>query len=793
MDKKWSKYCCNPLKKNVHWISKDLRNVTSWMTTLDYGIEDGMKICTSCRLQLSKVKHGSTKEIENTELDIVENDPQEPSCSKDDTEYMDVETGLHYLNASLTSLGESPVMKSKCTSNKRYCKDKLEKIKCKLNDSFFKSDGHVKECDCEGSQTEIVDQLKEKFTTATKSERLQILTVLPKSWSCARIESEFGVSNYTARKAKQLLEVKGVMSTPDPKPGKALSNNTATLVKEFYCSDSVSRQMPGLKDYVSLGKDPDGKPVHIQKRLILANLKEVYCLFKSKHPELKIGFSKFAELRPKNCVIAGASGTHCVCVCTAHQNVKLMIVGGNLHKITLPGSENMLKTYKECISQIMCNPPTELCFLDVCDYCPKINDFNESLLGCLEENMTENITYKKWITVDRCSFETINKPTEEFVEEFCVQLVHLKKHDFIAKQQSLFFSEKKSSLEENEAIVTCDFAENYSFVLQDEAQGFHWNNSMATVHPMVVYYIDKDMETGKQVVHKSFVFISDCLAHNTVLVHVFQKKLIDFLKSFLPNLKKLYYFSDGSAAQYKNRKNFSNLCHHSEDFNGIKAEWHFYATSHGKGVCDGIAGTVKRLAAKASLQNPTDNLILTPFQLFQWGIKNIPSVIFFYVPNQEYVEEEKLLKNRFEESIAVVGTLKFHAFIPLATDTVEAKIYSHSDKSEMHKVQVSPGVEDVPFQEIVGFVACVYEKQWWMACVLSKNEVEEDVSVSFLHPSGPSPSFTYPRRADILTVPKNCIISKINPTTATGRTYQVPVQEMTNASRILSKKIKLLY
>ena len=58
---------------------------------------------------------------------------------------------------------------------------------------------------------------------------------------------------------------------------------------------------------------------------------------------------------------------------------------------------------------------------------------------------------------------------------------------------------------------------------------------------------------------------------------------------------------DGSAAQYKNQKIFINLCYHHSDF-GVQAEWHFYATSHGKGPCDGIGGTVKRLAAKASLQ-----------------------------------------------------------------------------------------------------------------------------------------------------------------------------------------------
>ena len=58
----------------------------------------------------------------------------------------------------------------------------------------------------------------------------------------------------------------------------------------------------------------------------------------------------------------------------------------------------------------------------------------------------------------------------------------------------------------------------------------------------------------------------------------------------------MFYFYYGAAAQYKIRKNFINLCHHEIDF-GIPAQWHFSATSHGKGDCDGLGGTVKRLAA----------------------------------------------------------------------------------------------------------------------------------------------------------------------------------------------------
>jgi hypothetical protein len=52
------------------------------------------------------------------------------------------------------------------------------------------------------------------------------------------------------------------------------------------------------------------------------------------------------------------------------------------------------------------------------------------------------------------------------------------------------------------------------------------------------------------------------------------------------------YFSDGAVSQYKNCKKFLNLCYHEEDF-GVKAEWHFFATSHGKSPCDSIGGTIK--------------------------------------------------------------------------------------------------------------------------------------------------------------------------------------------------------
>ena len=57
----------------------------------------------------------------------------------------------------------------------------------------------------------------------------------------------------------------------------------------------------------------------------LFNLQELYIPFKEKHPNVNIGFSKFCVLRPKWCVLAGSKMTHSVCVCSAHQNVVLLV------------------------------------------------------------------------------------------------------------------------------------------------------------------------------------------------------------------------------------------------------------------------------------------------------------------------------------------------------------------------------------------------------------------------------------------------------------------------------------
>ena len=61
---------------------------------------------------------------------------------------------------------------------------------------------------------EIIEQLKEKFHASTdNSQKVTILTILPKSWSVQKVQ---GVSNYLACKAKDLVKNQGILSNPNP-------------------------------------------------------------------------------------------------------------------------------------------------------------------------------------------------------------------------------------------------------------------------------------------------------------------------------------------------------------------------------------------------------------------------------------------------------------------------------------------------------------------------------------------------------------------------------------------------
>ena len=204
------------------------------------------------------------------------------------------------------------------------------------------------------------------------------------------------------------------------------------------------------------------------------------------------------------------------------------------------------------------------------------------------------------------------------------------------------------------------------------------------------------------------------MAHDTVAVYTFLQVLIkEHIKPRYSFIKKIIYFSDGSAAQSKNYKNFSNLLHHETDFS-IRAEWHFFATSHGKNACDGVGGTFKRLAQHAVLQRPITDQILNPVHLFEFAKNEITGVTCFFVDTSDVEEISPILQPRFTNSPKFKGTRKNHQFIPHGHDIV-MKWVSGPTGFETTMIANLPlnglKIEDIAPGSIY---ACQYENDWYL-------------------------------------------------------------------------------
>ena len=131
---------------------------------------------------------------------------------------------------------------------------------------------------------------------------------------------------------------------------------------------------------------------------------------------------------------------------------------------------------------------------------------------------------------------------------------------------------------------------------------------------------------------------------------------------------------------------------------------------------------------------------MIPHQLFDWACTNVPVAYFGYCSNKGYAKERSSLEQRFQLSRTIPGMRKLHSFVRISNSTVEVRHYSATDASRKEGVTLAKN--DVPPESIAGFVVCLYEGNWWLACVLEVCSDTKKVKLTFLHPQvGADPGF----------------------------------------------------
>lgn len=95
----------------------------------------------------------------------------------------------------------------------------------------------------------LVDLVKGKLDISNNKQQIQLSTL---AWCIGQVVEVFETTEYKAKKAKKLLQEKGLLVEPENNKGKCLSNNIVSLVQSFHQGDRFSICLPGTKDFVSI-------------------------------------------------------------------------------------------------------------------------------------------------------------------------------------------------------------------------------------------------------------------------------------------------------------------------------------------------------------------------------------------------------------------------------------------------------------------------------------------------------------------------------------------------------------
>ncbi|CAG7719904.1 unnamed protein product, partial [Allacma fusca] len=499
--------CSNPfnrhLPKNTRKVLMCLKPVKEkyllHAQNLNITLEMGNLLCAGCRIHLkNSQKHylaapviqgdvtSESDDNEPMEVDDVESsDDSEHGSVGDYSDSMVVEEKLKCI---FNTLGLPFANKSSLRTNQTVefiTEGILSKTNTLLETFLGRKLKKSKESDVDGcvSCKDFVDNLRVRFESAdTRAERYQILTATPCWVSIQKSIKIFGVSKRVAETASKLKSKYGPVSAPLPKCGAKLSSDLVALVQEFYLCTDNSRISPAQRDTVIIRKVVNGV-----KEKLLVPRQEMMCTLKDLHHDF---IDKYRD-----------------------QDVS--ISKSNLGPNSANGDIN-----KDFRTRVL----DDICLLGACPICPNFEMLAE-LVNSVEEEAIQFWKWDKCPTTGKIELQTKTAKKCELIDHLNEKILKVAVHHFVYKKQRDYINSLKgfNNISWIHGVLNVDFGQNYSFVLPNETQGFHWSNTQATIHPFVLYYKLVNVDDIKRM---HFVVISDTLKHDATTFHAFRHHVV---------------------------------------------------------------------------------------------------------------------------------------------------------------------------------------------------------------------------------------------------------------------------
>jgi hypothetical protein len=147
----------------------------------------------------------------------------------------------------------------------------------------------------------------------------------------------------------------------------------------------------------------------------------------------------------------------------------------------------------------------------------------------------------------------------------------------------------------DEACISTDFSAVYdhkAFATKCCEQPHHSNMDVF----VVTYFREED---GKRVAYTEVVRVISEAKGGTHFHNVALKQIVEYLRTIIPGLKRVYTFTDGCKGQYKGRKNFARIAEFPSLHDGVQLVHRFSASHHFKGPHDQYGKDAKALTRTA--------------------------------------------------------------------------------------------------------------------------------------------------------------------------------------------------
>ncbi|KAL0829618.1 hypothetical protein ABMA28_003124 [Loxostege sticticalis] len=451
-------------------------------------------------------------------------------------------------------------------------------------------------------------------------------------------------------------------------------------VETFWLRDDVSRTTAGKKECRSVSKEKQ------QIRYTVDTLQNLYKKYKEEGGRL--GMTTLWKYKPFY-VLSPQLNSRNTCLCIKHANIELQFKALKIHGLL---NKDLIKIFCQCKNRQV-------------NYSSN-DDENKNISWWQWERVDhEYIKNNKTVKTKKTVKSFKNTSIATLKHAFNEEIIAFKKHIFIMRHQQEQYQKIINNLNENEAVIICDYSENYDCKMRDEVQALHYGASkhLVALHTGAIFW---------QANMQSFCTISENNGHRPENIWAHLTPILDEIRMKTPDVKIIHFYSDGPTSQGRNTKprcvalrcrtakiggvarsytrratpilalrqrnavmcvgrqyrqkgNFCLLSVLPKEMGFEYCTWSFSESGHGKSIADGIGGSVKRTLDKhvsfgADATNAT--------QIYNILSECMKSVKIFLIDDIKVDEYTIKLPNNLR---TLIGTLKLHQVITLKHDATK--------------------------------------------------------------------------------------------------------------------------